>query len=805
MKRYYGVGLRVATFAMAASLTSTAAGQDERPGFRGVAGTGVAAATIDADALELTVVWRMPVGSGYSGISVVGGVAVTMAESDETQFLLGLDSATGDELWRRAVGPTHPGREGSWTGPISTPVVHGNFVVGLGAWGNLVALDLRDGEPVWSVNLVDDFGAERPFYGFATSPLVVDGTLVVQAGGEAGSVLGLDLATGVERWRVGTELVEYQVPVVLTLAGARTVVAAADETIFGIDPASGEVIWEYAHEGGGIMGESSLVPVGAGDGRIFITHTSEESKMLGVNEGSTGTGVEQIWLDRTLRRSYSPSVYHDGYLYGYNSRIFTCVNASTGERVWRSRAPGDGFISVVGDTLVILTKEGTLHLARASADGYQELANAPIFDKLVWTAPSYAEGDLFVRSLDEVVRVDLHGGGSAPAAKMSNVAPRSIDPGDGAFGRLVRSIEASDAPVELVDAFFADAPSLPLVEGDDLVHFVYRGDAEAPAIAGDFIGMRQEAPMVRIGETDMFYFSTRIHPESRVGYVFVPDTEPMLDPHNPLQTRTTILNDVFNWSRDGSGIPLSDLRMPGWTLPPHLRGPDPGLARGSVETLTFETTAMGEATYRVYLPAGYADSNERYPVVYYHGSTPEEFSAVALSLDNLIADGMAPVMAVFTPTPPGGGAPYIAMWADELIPAVDAKYRTIAESRGRVGVGGGRGGMIAIVAAFVRPEMTSGLGLHTPIILEDALDMIEQQFLRPASERPLRVYIDWGIYDLHSPHEQMDFRDITPALRDLFLAQGFDVAGGAAPDSHDWVSWRNRADVMLRAILPTDR
>jgi hypothetical protein len=107
-----------------------------------------------------------------------------------------------------------------------------------------------------------------------------------------------------------------------------------------------------------------------------------------------------------------------------------------------------------------------------------------------------------------------------------------------------------------------------------------------------------------------------------------------------------------------------------------------------------------------------------------------------------------------------------------------------------------------VVAAFLHPDLTSGLAVHTPIMLEDALDLIEGEMIRPASERPLRTYVDWGIYDLNSPHEQMDFRIFTPLLRDLLRKYGFEPAGGEAPDSHGWASWRNRADVMLHAILP---
>ena len=78
--------------------------------------------------------------------------------------------------------------------------------------------------------------------------------------------------------------------------------------------------------------------------------------------------------------------------------------------MWRSRQPGDGFLMIVDGRLIIVTKHGSLHVAQATSRGYEELAALEIFDDLVWTAPSFANGHIFVRSLDETVRVGVRRG-----------------------------------------------------------------------------------------------------------------------------------------------------------------------------------------------------------------------------------------------------------------------------------------------------------------------------------------------------------------------------------------------------------
>lgn len=795
-------------FSLALAATTTLLGlaglawsqEDDWPGFRSRTGSGEAAAPAASD-LSPAVVWRAEVGSGFSGVAVAGSKAFTMFE-DGDQYVVAFDAATGKRLWRRRVGDSFPGRDGSWNGPLSTPVVHGDLVVALEPWGALFALDTTDGESVWSVHLADEAGAVRPAYGFASSPLVVDGTLVVHGGGPDGTVFGFDPATGERRWAVGTEPVVAPSPVALTLAGRSMVVASGAEHVFGIDASSGEVIWKYRHGGNGYRGEGSLVPVGLGDDRIFLAHDDDASQVIRVRTVGHRVAVERVWSNRAIRNSYSVAVQHEGFLYAYSARSLVCVDAATGELRWRSRRPGDGFVTLMGDKLLIVTKDGTLHVVRATPDGYDELASATVFDELTWAIPTVAYGDVFARSRKELVRLDLDGGRGAPTAAQARFhVARSLDPGGDEFARFVRAVKLAADPAPLIDALFTAHPQLPLIEDDNLVHFVYRGDDEAMAIAGDHIGARQEAPMVRVGETELFYYSARILPTARVSYLFKREAETLRDPHNPIATETLIFDSDREFSSTGLPLGMSELRMPKWELPRHLREPDLE-THGTLEPLVVSSREFGEVLFQVYLPRGYAASDERYPVVYYHGKTPRDLSAVPRSLDNLIADGeVRAVIAVFSeerlpPTPA-----YTDFWADELVPAVDSAYRTIAGAEGRVGVGGDLGALHAAYIAAELPRMTSGLGLHSVAWLDSDWEVLEPR-LRIAAKRSLRIYLDWGTYSMHNPQEGWDLRaDSADYWRELERL-GFSLVGGEAADGDGWASWRNRADIMLRTLLP---
>ncbi len=135
----------------------------------------------EAPELALRVVWQGSIGSGYSSVSVSDGRAVTLFAGGADDQAAAFDAATGEELWRYPIGPGYKGHDGSHDGPISTPLVADGRVFALGPWGHLHAIDLEGGDKIWSTHLAEDQGAMRPLYGYGSSPVLMDGVLIVEA------------------------------------------------------------------------------------------------------------------------------------------------------------------------------------------------------------------------------------------------------------------------------------------------------------------------------------------------------------------------------------------------------------------------------------------------------------------------------------------------------------------------------------------------------------------------------------------------------------------------------------------------
>jgi enterochelin esterase family protein len=164
--------------------------------------------------------------------------------------------------------------------------------------------------------------------------------------------------------------------------------------------------------------------------------------------------------------------------------------------------------------------------------------------------------------------------------------------------------------------------------------------------------------------------------------------------------------------------------------------------KGSVETPWLQSRVLagnlpGDPTERmlpVYLPPGYADGRERYPVIYvlagHGGSGPLELNSPAWGesfperLDRLITTGKAPPVIAVLPDcfTIFGGAQYLNTPAlgqyedyliDELVPYVDATYRTLADRAHRGITGKSSGGYGAMVQAMRHPEVFGAMASHS--------------------------------------------------------------------------------------------
>lgn len=777
-------------------------GADSWPWFRGPSGTGATRSALPAGdgPLSLELAWKRPLGSGYAGISVAGGKLVTAFQDGASDYLVALDPASGEELWRFEMSPAYKGIDGSHDGPISTPAIADGRVFALGRDGLLAAVDLATGDAIWTTHLVEDLGSETPYYGFGGSPAVVGDTLVLQIGGAAGSVAGFDVATGAVRWRAVEDEIDTQSPIVVDRGDSRQVLALGGKRLVGLDPADGTVLWELEHEGEpGGMGATTASPLPLDGGRVFVKYEDETSAFYEIGEVEGRPSASRTHETKGLTRSYSPPTVVGDHLYGFTARLLSAVDPATGELLWRSRDVGDGFVIAIGDHLVVIQKTGSLHLGAVSPEGWSEADRIELFADLAWTPPSYADGAVYVRSLGEIARVDVARAGSATTAAEGRPLPAALV-------ALAEAVRSSPDPRAVVDHFL-EGRSLPLIDGENVV-FLWRGEADDVAVAGDMIGMRREEPMHRLDGTDLWWWETELDRRARMSYLFYPDYVPATDPSHDRVVTSTVLGPDMNWFR-GVPVEMSWFAMPEW----------PGLAlarperasRGRLETvrLSIQPTAPEgepppeaiEVEAQVWLPPHYEASDARYPVVYV-GTAALEAGGWTETLDRVVGRSVEPLLVVFVDLPRRRDIP--GALADQLASQIDARFRTRAERASRAIVGMGWSGYAAAVTAFTHSDALGVLGVQSLFLVEGPpMERLESAVGDDdASTLPMRIYLEWGKWDLTSPHEEMNQRYFSRWAWDLFTARGWAPLGGEVWDSTDFASWANRTDVLLEALFP---
>jgi outer membrane protein assembly factor BamB/enterochelin esterase-like enzyme len=756
-------------------------------------GTAASDGLFPDEGFGLEVAWNRPLGIAYSGIAIAEGRAVTMFAAGEVDWLTAVDAKTGEELWRYEIDAMYAAHDGSEGGPASMPVVDDGVVYALGAKGHLFAVRLKDGQEIWSLRIDEKLGARAPSYGFATTPLIVDDVLFLQSGGTEGrSLVGLDKRTGEILWTTGEDAVGYQSPILATLAGSEQIVAVTNGRVLGLAPRSGEVLW--SHEFESEEGEDGYAtPVLLGDDRFLLTG-QEESQAYQLQKTEGGFEVGTLWSSRDLKQSLATPVLYENHLYGFSGEFLTCVDPSTGEKVWKSRPPGGRGLILVDGHLVVFANDGSVVVVQASSEGYREQARVKVSDAGTYTYPSFAADTFFVRNTRDFAAVTVGAAGPMEAHVADVAAPRNE------FERFVRRIEQADDKRLLVDDFMVFQSGFPVVENDRWVHFVYRGDVEDIAITGNMVEFETEEPLERIEGTDLYYRSYQIEPGARWEYRFNIDFEnPQPDPLNP--------HRVAGMQGD-----LSEVMTGGWKRPDYLR-PYEGDRRGRLETFTHASEILGnEREVDVYLPAGYDGDGQEYPLLLVNDGKDWLTKAhLANTLNHVIGHGVAPIIVAFVEMPreaardEAGGeksADHIRMLADELVPALDGKYRTLTEPETRGIVGGGAGALTATHAAVARPDVfgkSGGLSFYLPNPEAPAL---MQAISESDTEAKARFWVVWNRYELRRAEWNVDLGRDSRKVAEALESNGFSVTSREVLDSAGWGSWRIRAGEVLAEMFP---
>lgn len=344
--------------------------------------------------------WISPLGSGFSGIVVGNGKVYAMHAAGEKDALSCFDAANGKKLWSFAYGKSFPKVGNSEAGPLSTPLLDGDRIFGVGASGEFFCLDANTGKQIWTRNLVSELGAIIPQTGITSSPVLAGAFLVLNLGDlKDKGVAAFHKTTGELAWHLGKEKTSLQSPSFVTLLGREQVVSLSETGMRGIDPTSGKVIWERD-------GQEWVQMYAIGDDLMLSAHF----RGLVLHQISQVGGffnIQEKWSNFELDLQYDMPVHHKGYLYGFRGHFLTCVKLATGEKVWSSWDAGNGMTLLADGHLAILSDDGIFRVVRAWEKGFNLRASVQVFEETGYTEPAYANGIFYMRNYTHLAAVKV--------------------------------------------------------------------------------------------------------------------------------------------------------------------------------------------------------------------------------------------------------------------------------------------------------------------------------------------------------------------------------------------------------------
>ena len=380
------------------------------------------------------VIWKQPIGAGWSGFSARNGYAVTMEQRGDQECVTCYEISSGELKWIYSHAARHKDKMGlGRIGPRSTPTIHQSRVYAVGAVGNFVCLNGADGSLIWQKDLnailgirlsevADSDGFKTQYedntrlsWGRSGAPLIVDETVVVAGGGPEGetraTLLAFDLKTGELKWKGGDAMIAYGSPGLATLCGQRQILLTGESQAMGFNPATGEILWSHAR-----LGESDG---GANTSQVSVLSDSDVMTSKGYPDG----GGERIHLEqqegkliarsvwsslKVLKTKLTNPIIHGGYAYSLSNGFMECARLSDGEQMWKRRGRfGHGQVLGVGNHILLHSESGELFLLEATPDEYRELGSLKTIDGVCWNTLCLTGNKLLVRSEIEAACVEI--------------------------------------------------------------------------------------------------------------------------------------------------------------------------------------------------------------------------------------------------------------------------------------------------------------------------------------------------------------------------------------------------------------
>lgn len=336
------------------------------------------------------------------------------AAGGEKILLMCLSLKNGEVLWQKSLDSGNK-LYGKQNMASPSPVTDGKHVWALTGTGKLACYDLA-GKRKWRRDLQKDYGEFGLYWGYASSPTLHDGMVIVEVLHGATTknpsyIAAFDGKTGKTVWQVERKTDAekecpdaYTTPIITTVNGTDAIIISGADYVTAHDVKTGQEIWRAG----------GLNPERAGNYRIcgtpistngIIVATSRETPVLAIRADGKGdvTTSNLVWKYEDRKAPDVPSVACDGrYLYFLHDKGFmTCLEAVSGKVIWGpERITGGPYSAspLVGDGKVYVTNEDCVTTIYAAGGEFNELGTNKLDGGYTLSSLAVAGKELILRS-----------------------------------------------------------------------------------------------------------------------------------------------------------------------------------------------------------------------------------------------------------------------------------------------------------------------------------------------------------------------------------------------------------------------
>ncbi len=344
-------------------------------------------------------------GMGYASAAVTSEGVFTTGMIDEKGYVFGIDKQ-GQLKWKTEYGSEWTK---SYEGTRTTPTVLDGLLYVEGTGGDVVCMNVENGDIVWRVNLKKKYGAREIKWGLTESLLIDGDNLICTPGGTKTNIIALNRHTGELVWSgkgVG-DRAAYCSPIVVEHGGSRIIVTMTGESIIGVNAENGELFWSHTHETEYDINPNTPYYL---DGKIYCV-SGYGTGGVQLTLSDDGRSISEVWRNETLDVQMDGFVVIDGYIYGtsHERPAWHCIEWRTGEEMYVDPGLGKGNVITADGLIYFYGQNGKVGLIQPDPRRFELISSFKINrgTNEHWAHLVISDGILYVRHGDTLMAYDI--------------------------------------------------------------------------------------------------------------------------------------------------------------------------------------------------------------------------------------------------------------------------------------------------------------------------------------------------------------------------------------------------------------